>query len=148
MRICDYLGNFCLEEILKEMRRYTDHTIIDTDNHIYQYLYYSTELMVRKKRSELKICPCVKQIDTVAAEWPAQTNYLYLTYNGSENDVSFPGGYIMVIGSGVYRIGSSVEFDWCAVNCIRSLREVTLVIFLISQRCRNFWLACMFFLIG
>eukprot|EP00105_Crassostrea_gigas_P002518 XP_011415078.1 PREDICTED: CAD protein isoform X1 [Crassostrea gigas] len=84
----------------------------------------STELMVRKKRSELKICPCVKQIDTVAAEWPAQTNYLYLTYNGSENDVSFPGGYIMVIGSGVYRIGSSVEFDWCAVNCIRSLREM------------------------
>lgn len=100
--------------------------------------------MVRKKRSELKISPCVKQIDTVAAEWPAQTNYLYLTYNGSENDVSFPGGYIMVIGSGVYRIGSSVEFDWCAVNCIRSLREVTLVIFLISHRCRIFGLPACF----
>ncbi|XP_061197574.1 CAD protein-like isoform X1 [Saccostrea echinata] len=84
----------------------------------------STEMVVRKKRYELKIHPCVKQIDTVAAEWPAQTNYLYLTYSGSENDVSFPGGYIMVIGSGVYRIGSSVEFDWCAVNCIRSLREM------------------------
>ena len=80
--------------------------------------------MVRKKRDEYKMRPCVKQIDTVAAEWPAQTNYLYLTYNGLENDISFPGGYIMVIGSGVYRIGSSVEFDWCAVNCIRSLREV------------------------
>lgn len=85
----------------------------------------STEMMVRKKREHFKIHPCVKQIDTVAAEWPAQTNYLYLTYNGCENDISFPGGYIMVIGSGVYRIGSSVEFDWCAVNCIRSLREVS-----------------------
>ncbi|XP_056008763.1 CAD protein-like isoform X3 [Ostrea edulis] len=84
----------------------------------------STEMMVRKKREHFKIHPCVKQIDTVAAEWPAQTNYLYLTYNGCENDISFPGGYIMVIGSGVYRIGSSVEFDWCAVNCIRSLREM------------------------
>jgi carbamoyl-phosphate synthase/aspartate carbamoyltransferase/dihydroorotase len=49
---------------------------------------------------------------------------LYLTYNAAEHDLTFPGGYIMVIGSGVYRIGSSVEFDWCAVNCITTLREV------------------------
>lgn len=60
LRICDYLGNFCLEEILKEMWRYIDYIIIDIDNYIYYYLYYSIELMVRKKRSELKICLCVK----------------------------------------------------------------------------------------
>lgn len=59
LRIGDYLGNFCLEEILKEMWRYIDY-IIDIDNYIYYYLYYSIELMVRKKRSELKICLCVK----------------------------------------------------------------------------------------
>lgn len=80
--------------------------------------------MVRKIRRELGVVPVVKQIDTVAAEWPAFTNYLYLTYNGIENDVDFPGGYTMVLGSGVYRIGSSVEFDWCAVSCIKELRKV------------------------
>lgn len=66
----------------------------------------------------------MKQIDTVAAEWPAHTNYLYLTYHGSENDLSFSEQHVMVIGSGVYRIGSSVEFDWCAVGCIMELRKV------------------------
>lgn len=60
LRIGDYLGNFCLEEILKEIWRYIDYIIIDIDNYIYYYLYYSIELMVRKKRSELKICLCVK----------------------------------------------------------------------------------------
>lgn len=60
LRIGDYLGNFCLEEILKEMWRYIDYIIIDIDNYICYYLYYSIELMVRKKRSELKICLCVK----------------------------------------------------------------------------------------
>lgn len=60
LRIGDYLGNFCLEEILKEMWRFIDYIIIDIDNYIYYYLYYSIELMVRKKRSELKICLCVK----------------------------------------------------------------------------------------
>lgn len=60
LRIGDYLGNFCLEEILKEMWWYIDYIIIDIDNYIYYYLYYSIELMVRKKRSELKICLCVK----------------------------------------------------------------------------------------
>lgn len=60
LRIGDYLGNFCLEEILKEMWRYIDYIIIDIDNYIYYYLYCSIELMVRKKRSELKICLCVK----------------------------------------------------------------------------------------
>ncbi|XP_077991291.1 multifunctional protein CAD-like isoform X2 [Glandiceps talaboti] len=83
----------------------------------------STEIAVRKARQTLEITPYVKQIDTVAAEWPAQTNYLYLTYNGTSNDLDFPGGYIIVLGSGVYRIGSSVEFDWCAVGCITELRK-------------------------
>ncbi|NXD31956.1 PYR1 protein, partial [Spelaeornis formosus] len=84
----------------------------------------STELAVRKMRHDLKILPVVKQIDTVAAEWPAQTNYLYLTYNGSEHDLTFREPHVMVIGSGVYRIGSSVEFDWCAVGCIQELRKM------------------------
>ncbi|NWW74837.1 PYR1 protein, partial [Climacteris rufus] len=84
----------------------------------------STELAVRKMRRDLEILPVVKQIDTVAAEWPAQTNYLYLTYNGSEHDLAFREPHVMVIGSGVYRIGSSVEFDWCAVGCIQELRKM------------------------
>nr|XP_033330186.1 CAD protein [Megalopta genalis] len=84
----------------------------------------SSELAVRIQRQEGNIRPMVKQIDTVAAEWPATTNYLYLTYNGTAHDVDFPGGYTMVIGSGVYRIGSSVEFDWCAVSCLRELRKL------------------------
>ncbi|XP_012282439.1 CAD protein [Orussus abietinus] len=84
----------------------------------------STELAVRKQRQENQIQPFVKQIDTVAAEWPATTNYLYLTYNGISHDLEFPGGYTIVIGSGVYRIGSSVEFDWCAVSCLRELRRL------------------------
>lgn len=86
---------------------------------------HSTELAVRKLRQDWKILPVVKQIDTVAAEWPAQTNYLYLTYHGSESDVVFEQSHVMVIGSGVYRIGSSVEFDWCAVGCIMELRKVS-----------------------
>lgn len=85
---------------------------------------FSTELAVRKVRQQYGLTPYVKQIDTVAAEYPAFTNYLYLTYNASEDDIDFESGACMVIGSGVYRIGSSVEFDWCAVGCIRELRKV------------------------
>uniref|UniRef100_A0A671UB25 Carbamoyl-phosphate synthetase 2, aspartate transcarbamylase, and dihydroorotase n=1 Tax=Sparus aurata TaxID=8175 RepID=A0A671UB25_SPAAU len=84
----------------------------------------STELVVRKLRHDWSILPVVKQIDTVAAEWPAHTNYLYLTYHGTENDLQFNDQHVMVIGSGVYRIGSSVEFDWCAVGCITELRKM------------------------
>jgi carbamoyl-phosphate synthase/aspartate carbamoyltransferase len=83
----------------------------------------SNELAVRRLRVEAGITPFVKQIDTVAAEFPAYTNYLYSTYNASEHDVSFEDHGVMVLGSGVYRIGSSVEFDWCAVRAIRTLRE-------------------------
>ncbi|KAH6659653.1 hypothetical protein BKA67DRAFT_545274 [Truncatella angustata] len=83
----------------------------------------STELEVRELRLDAGITPFVKQIDTVAAEFPAFTNYLYLTYNASEHDLEFNDRGVMVLGSGVYRIGSSVEFDWCSVRAIRTLRE-------------------------
>ncbi|GAA5877417.1 hypothetical protein JCM8547_008793 [Rhodosporidiobolus lusitaniae] len=83
----------------------------------------SNELAVRRLRIDHGITPRVKQIDTVAAEFPAFTNYLYLTYNGAGHDVDFTDKGIMVLGSGVYRIGSSVEFDWCAVRAIRTIRE-------------------------
>lgn len=71
---------------------------------------------IRKKNG---ILPVVKQIDTLGAEYPAMTNYLYLTYNGTENDIDYErdGKSVIVLGSGAYRIGSSVEFDWCSVNC-------------------------------
>ena len=84
-----------------------------------------TELDVRKKRKEFKLRPFVKQIDTLAAEYPALTNYLYVTYNGSEDDVTFgQEGGVMILGPGAYRIGSSVEFDWCCVNTARTLRSL------------------------
>ncbi|QDS73225.1 hypothetical protein FKW77_003804 [Venturia effusa] len=83
----------------------------------------STELEVRRARIDCQVFPIVKQIDTVAAEFPAMTNYLYITYNGTESDMDFKDHGIMVLGSGVYRIGSSVEFDWCSVRAIRTLRE-------------------------
>ena len=80
---------------------------------------------VRNRRKELGILPVVKQIDTLAAEYPAQTNYLYLTYNGVENDVDYKGDKrsVIVLGSGAYRIGSSVEFDWCSVNALTTVRK-------------------------
>jgi carbamoyl-phosphate synthase/aspartate carbamoyltransferase len=83
----------------------------------------SNENHVRRARLEFNIMPFVKQIDTVAAEFPAFTNYLYLTYNAAEHDLDFNDQGTMVLGSGVYRIGSSVEFDWCSVRAIRTLRE-------------------------
>ncbi|KAL8731202.1 MAG: hypothetical protein Q9166_003609 [cf. Caloplaca sp. 2 TL-2023] len=83
----------------------------------------SSELAVRRQRVEAGIHPYVKQIDTVAAEFPSFTNYLYLTYNGGEHDIDFKDHGVMVLGSGVYRIGSSVEFDWCSVRAIRTLRD-------------------------
>jgi carbamoyl-phosphate synthase / aspartate carbamoyltransferase len=86
-------------------------------------IWSSNELAVRRLRTEAGIMPFVKQIDTVAAEYPAVTNYLYLTYNATENDVDFDDHGVMVLGSGVYRIGSSVEFDWCSVGAIRTLRQ-------------------------
>lgn len=82
-------------------------------------------LQVRRIRKENGIVPCVKQIDTLAAEYPAQTNYLYITYNGRENDVKYLGDKksVVVLGSGAYRIGSSVEFDWCSVNALLAVKK-------------------------
>ena len=82
-------------------------------------------LKVRAFRKANGIVPVVKQIDTLAGEYPAQTNYLYLTHNGTENDVNYLGDHksVMVLGSGAYRIGSSVEFDWCSVNTINTIKE-------------------------
>ncbi|KAA8917546.1 hypothetical protein TRICI_000329 [Trichomonascus ciferrii] len=83
----------------------------------------TNELSIRSRRVEAGITPFVKQIDTVAAEFPAHTNYLYMTYNADSHDMTFDDHGTMVLGSGVYRIGSSVEFDWCAVNAVRTLRK-------------------------
>ena len=83
------------------------------------------ESEIRKMRKNYGLAPCTKQIDTLAAEYPAQTNFLYLTYNGSGNDVTASGkNSVIVLGSGVYRIGSSVEFDWCCVNAVMTLKRL------------------------
>ncbi len=81
--------------------------------------------LVRKYRKEQGIVPVVKQIDTLAAEYPAQTNYLYLTYSGVANDINYENDKksIIVLGSGAYRIGSSVEFDWCGVQALNTIRK-------------------------
>ncbi|CAK5282417.1 unnamed protein product [Mycena citricolor] len=105
-------------ELMKQAKRmgFSDAQIAD--------LVSSTEDIVRAARKTLSITPFVKRIDTLAAEYPAHTNYLYTTYNASEHDVEFNEHGTMVLGSGVYRIGSSVEFDWCAVTCARQLRDM------------------------
>lgn len=86
------------------------------------------ELEVRKIRKDFGILPVVKQIDTLGAEYPAKTNYLYLTYNGTEHDLDYSGeknsNSVIVLGSGAYRIGSSVEFDWCCVNAVLSAKKM------------------------
>lgn len=83
------------------------------------------ELDIRNIRKEEGVTPFVKQIDTLAAEWPAKTNYLYLTYHAMEHDIEFnKRKSVIILGSGAYRIGSSVEFDWCCVNSIREAQEL------------------------
>jgi carbamoyl-phosphate synthase large subunit len=85
----------------------------------------TNELTVRKKRKSWGIVPRVKQIDTLAAEYPARTNYLYLTYHGDEDDITFDDHrQVAVLGGGAYRIGSSVEFDWCCVNSVLTLKNL------------------------
>ncbi len=82
-------------------------------------------LHIRRYRKSVGVLPVVKQIDTLAGEFPAQTNYLYLTYSGTANDVKYLGDHrsIVVLGSGAYRIGSSVEFDWCGVQALNTIRK-------------------------
>jgi carbamoyl-phosphate synthase large subunit len=102
-----------------------------TDYQIAKILYHDKDdvtdlsLHIRSFRKNAGIVPCVKQIDTLAAEYPAVTNYLYLTYNGSENDIVYEKDKqsVVVLGSGAYRIGSSVEFDWCSVNALQTVKE-------------------------
>ena len=86
---------------------------------------HKAALLVRNKRKSYGILPVVKQIDTLAAEYPAQTNYLYVTYAGVKSDITFENDHrsIVVLGSGAYRIGSSVEFDWCGVQALNTIRK-------------------------
>ncbi len=105
--------------LLKEAKQkgFSDHQIA--------LLTKRSESDVRKRRKKNSIIPFVKQIDTLAAEYPAKTNYLYLTYNANADDLDFKQKHqVIVLGSGAYRIGSSVEFDWCCVNSVSTLRKL------------------------
>jgi len=105
-------------DLMKELKQkgFSDYQIAQSTN--------ATELEVRKHRKSLNVIPVVKQIDTMAAEFPAQTNYLYLTYNGVEDDIHLgEKDQIIVLGSGAYRIGSSVEFDWCCVSAVNQINK-------------------------
>ncbi len=117
--IASYEGRLLPEVLLLDAKRagFSDRQIA--------FAQKSSEKEVRFTRRRLGFKPAIKQIDTLAAEYPARTNYLYCTYNGSEDDVEPAGrGAVMVLGSGAYRIGSSVEFDWCCVNTVQSLRRL------------------------
>ena len=114
-----YKGGHCPHDILRLAKQAGF-----SDLQIGRYLDLSQK-QVQLMRRNYEIRPYIKQIDTLSAEYPAQTNYLYLTYNGSEDDVGFThANSVMVLGSGAYRIGSSVEFDWCCVNTVRALRRL------------------------
>ncbi|KAJ3067850.1 carbamoyl-phosphate synthase (glutamine-hydrolyzing) cpa2, partial [Podochytrium sp. JEL0797] len=110
-------ASFIPEKLLKRAKQFGF-----SDTQIAQ-LTGTTEPMVRLHRKQLGITPVVKKIDTLAAEFPADTNYLFTTYNGTTHDVTFDDKGVMILGSGVYRIGSSVEFDSSAVGAIRALKE-------------------------
>ena len=105
-------------ELLKEIKKigFSDLQIAS--------IFNFQESLIRSIRKQKNIIPYVKQIDTLAAEFPAKTNYLYCTYNGSENDLTFKDNGVIVLGCGAYRIGSSCEFDWCAVSCLRTLKKM------------------------
>ena len=143
-KLCRGAGHLPDRELLLEAKRAGF-----SDLQIAQLLGTETE-EIRSLRKNYGITPKVKQIDTLGAEYPARTNYLYLTYNGSEDDIEFPdrsdladrseesqsatdlvsgvargvARSVIVLGSGAYRIGSSVEFDWCCVNTVRTLKEI------------------------
>ena len=116
------------KELLREAKVYgfTDFQIaraVGLDNEVNSMA--KAGLLVRNLRKNYGILPVVKQIDTLAAEYPAQTNYLYVTYAGVESDIKFEKDKrsIIVLGSGAYRIGSSVEFDWCGVQALNTIRK-------------------------
>ena len=93
-----------------------------SDKHISE-IYNKSEGYIRSKRKKLNIIPYIKQIDTLGAEYPAKTNYLYFTYNANSHDLEPSKGGVVVLGSGAYRIGSSVEFDWCCVNAVQTAKK-------------------------
>jgi carbamoyl-phosphate synthase large subunit len=111
------ISNLSAEEILiAKQKGFSDKQIAMLTN--------CDEVEIRNRRKELNILPSIKQIDTLAAEYPAQTNYLYMTYNGTEDDIEAgEPDQVVVLGGGPYRIGSSVEFDWCCVNAAMTLEE-------------------------
>lgn len=115
------------DELLREAKRkgFSDFQVARTVLHTADLKMEQGLHLVRRHRKERGITPVVKQIDTLAAEYPAQTNYLYLTYNGTTHDVDFAHDdrSVIVLGSGAYRIGSSVEFDWCSVSAINTIRQ-------------------------
>jgi carbamoyl-phosphate synthase large subunit len=114
-----YAGGVCPKGILQDTKKAGF-----SDTQIAKILGAQTP-EVRAMRRNYGLAPVVKQIDTLAAEYPAQTNFLYLTYNGSADDVAASGKKsVIVLGSGVYRIGSSVEFDWCCVNAVMTLKKL------------------------
>eukprot|EP00467_Chlorarachnion_reptans_P021401 CAMPEP_0114505530 /NCGR_PEP_ID=MMETSP0109-20121206/10904_1 /TAXON_ID=29199 /ORGANISM="Chlorarachnion reptans, Strain CCCM449" /LENGTH=1462 /DNA_ID=CAMNT_0001683979 /DNA_START=76 /DNA_END=4464 /DNA_ORIENTATION=+ len=125
IRIHQYLDQLQSPSALTQMAIRTSKLYGFSDKQIAR-LVKSSEASIRKTRKGLGILPCVKQIDTLAAEFPARTNYLYMTYGGLENDVvgDSKNEGVIVLGCGAYRIGSSCEFDWCAVSCIRTLRSL------------------------
>ena len=114
-------------ELLREAKVYgfTDFQVARAIGLEQEMNMHQAVLVVRRLRKQYGIVPVVKQIDTLAAEYPAQTNYLYLTYAGVANDVTFSNNKrsIIVLGSGAYRIGSSVEFDWCGVQALNTIRK-------------------------
>jgi carbamoyl-phosphate synthase large subunit len=118
-RLAIYAGGVCPKGVLEDAKR-----VGFSDEQIGRVLRMS-QADVRAMRKNYGLAPHVKQIDTLAAEYPAETNFLYLTYNGAASDVP-PAGKkaVIVLGSGVYRIGSSVEFDWCCVNAVMTLRQL------------------------
>jgi carbamoyl-phosphate synthase large subunit len=117
-RLSTYSGGPCPRDLLLTAKR-----MGFSDRHLGRILQLS-ETAVRKHRANHGIRPFVKQIDTLAAEYPAKTNYLYLTYSAQEDDVTFEGSKkVLVLGSGPYRIGSSVEFDWSCVTASETLRK-------------------------
>ena len=124
VEVADELRQYTLEQVPAELMKEAKRKGF-SDTQIAKFTG-SDELTVRAARKAQKIVPYVKQIDTLAAEYPAKTNYLYMTYNASEDDLPFTAGdEVIVLGSGAYRIGSSVEFDWCCVNSVITLRELT-----------------------
>ncbi len=114
-----FVGHKCPDDLLRDAKQAGF-----SDIQVGRILELNCET-VRQMRQSSGIIPRVKQIDTLAAEYPAQTNYLYLTYNGDNDDVPFDRRKpVIVLGSGAYRIGSSVEFDWCCVNALQTLKQL------------------------